>query len=125
MQIDLFVCTAERNRVNKNNYITNRFTMDGTLKKSTSAMNVVIDVQKTNPVKYNYNYMYIQEFNRFYFIDDITCVTDNIWTITASVDVLMSFQSDILSTRSKENSLIASSAIFLNGTVCSTVPFES
>ena len=98
MQIDLFVCTAERNRVNKNNYITNRFTMDGTLKKSTSAMNVVIDVQKTNPVKYNYNYMYIQEFNRFYFIDDITCVTDKIWTITASVDVLMSFQSDILST---------------------------
>lgn len=98
MQIDLFTCTAERNRVNKSEYISNRFTMNGTIKIPTSAMNVVIEIEKTNPVKYGYNYMYINEFGRYYFIDDIKTVSNNRWIITASVDVLFSFMADILST---------------------------
>ena len=98
MQIDLFTCTAERNRVNKSDYIGNRFTMDGVIKSPTSAMNVVIEIEKTNPVKFGYNYMYISEFNRYYFIDDIKNVSNNRWIITASVDVLFSFLTDILAT---------------------------
>lgn len=96
MQIDLFTCTAERNRVNKNAFLANRFTMDGTIKHQTSAMNVVIEIEKTNPVIYNYNYMYIAEFKRFYFIDEITNVSNKRWIIRASVDVLFSFKNDIL-----------------------------
>ena len=88
MQIDLFTCTAERNRVNKSNYISNRFTMNGSIKTPTSAMNVVIEIEKSNPVKYGYNYMYIAEFGRYYFIDDIKNISNNRWIITASVDVL-------------------------------------
>lgn len=98
MQIDLFVCTAERNRVNKSDYLSNRFTMNGTIKNPTSAMNVIIEVEKSNPVKYGYNYMYISEFNRYYFIDDIKNVSNDRWVISASVDVLHSFRTDILQT---------------------------
>ncbi len=98
MQIDLFTCNAERNRVNKSSFISNRFTMDGTIKDITSAMNVVIEIEKTNPVKYNYNYMYISEFNRYYFIDDIKLLGNNRWLISGSVDVLYSFMNDILNT---------------------------
>ena len=98
MQIDLFTCTAERNRVNKSNYISNRFTMNGSIKTPTSAMNVVIEIEKSNPVKYGYNYMYIAEFGRYYFIDDIKNISNNRWIITASVDVLFSFIDDILAT---------------------------
>lgn len=98
MQIDLFTCTAERNRVNKTDFISNRFTMDGTIKQPTSAMNVVIEIEKTNPVKFGYNYMYISEFNRYYFIEDIQSLGNKRWLITASVDVLFSFMSDILTT---------------------------
>ena len=96
MQINLFTCMAERNRVNKWNYLANRFALDGSLRRSTSAMNIEIDVEKSNPVIYNYNYMYIEEFGRYYFIDEIVSVRTGIWTIRASVDVLMSFKNDIL-----------------------------
>lgn len=98
MQIDLFVCKAERNRVNKSEYLTSRFTMSGTLKKSTSTTNVIIEVEKSNPVMYNYNYMYIAEFKRYYYIDDIVNISNNRWEIHASVDVLYSFKNDILLT---------------------------
>lgn len=98
MQIDLFVCKAERNRVNKSEYLLNRFTMDGSIRKVTSALNLVIDIEKSNPLKYDYNYMYISEFKRFYFIDDVSSVRNGLWTISATVDVLMSFKDDILTT---------------------------
>lgn len=96
MEINLFTCNAERNRVNKYNYLSNRFAMDGTLRKATSAMNIVIEVEKTNPLIYQYNYMYIEEFARWYYIDDISSIRNGLWQISASVDVLMSFKNDIL-----------------------------
>ena len=72
--------------------------MNGSIKTPTSAMNVVIEIEKSNPVKYGYNYMYIAEFGRYYFIDDIKNISNNRWIITASVDVLFSFIDDILAT---------------------------
>lgn len=96
MQISLFTCNAERNRVNKTRYLSNRFVLEGVLRKSTSALNIEIDVEKTNPLIYKYNYMYIEEFGRWYFIDDISSIRNKLWTISASVDVLMSFKEDIL-----------------------------
>lgn len=96
MQISLFTCNAERNRINKADYLSNRFVLDGYFRRSTSALNIEVDIEKTNPLTYNYNYMYISEFNRWYFIDDIVSVRNKIWTIKATVDVLMSFKNDIL-----------------------------
>lgn len=96
MQINLFTCTAERNRVNKSDYISNRFVLEGSFRSATSALNIEIDIEKTNPLLYNYNYMYIEEFGRYYFIDEIISLRTNIWTIKATVDVLMSFKKDIL-----------------------------
>lgn len=98
MQIDLFTCNAERNRVNKNDYMSNRFTLEGTFRQSTSAMDISVDVEKSNPLKFNYNYMYISEFDRYYFITDISTIVNGIWRIQGTVDVLMSFKNDILST---------------------------
>lgn len=96
MQIDLFTCSCEHNRVNKYDYLSNRFTMDGTIKKETSTTEIIIEVEKTNPVIYHYNYMYISEFDRYYFITDIINVSNNRWIIKAHVDVLHSFKNDIL-----------------------------
>lgn len=96
MQINLFTCNAERNRINKSNYLFNRFVLSGSLRKSTSAMNIEIEVEKSNPLTYNYNYMYIEEFKRWYYIDEIISVRTNLWTIKATVDVLMTFKNDIL-----------------------------
>lgn len=96
MQINLFTCNAERNRVNKSEYLSNRFVLEGSLREATSAMEVQIMVEKSNPLIYKYNYMYIEEFGRWYFIDDIVSFRTGLWIIHATVDVLMSFMNEIL-----------------------------
>ena len=71
MRIILYKCNAENNRINKEDYIYSAFQLEGTLKSSTSPINPVIMIEKSNPVEFGYNYMYIYEFKRYYFINDI------------------------------------------------------
>lgn len=93
MQISLFSSTAEKNRVNKSGYLSDRFAMNGNMKTTSSVLDPVIQVEKTNPS--GYNYMYIEEFGRFYFINDVVSLHNNIWEIHAHVDVLYSWYDDI------------------------------
>lgn len=44
------------------------------------------------------NYVYIPDFNRYYFINDITSVRQNLWRLTLHVDVLMSYKNEIKNT---------------------------
>lgn len=99
MQLTLCTCTAERNRVNKTNYISNQLNLSGTIKKQTSTTEVVIEIQHVNPLAYYYNYAYIDKFGRYYFIDDIVNVSNNRWEIHLSVDVLYTFSTDIQQSR--------------------------
>lgn len=43
-----------------------------------------------------YNYVYIEHFNRFYFITDIKVYPNNIYQLQLKCDLLMSFKDDIL-----------------------------
>ena len=68
------------------------------IKDASSIMAPVLDIHLPGfgslPGDFNYNYCYISNFNRYYFIDDI--IRDqNIWTIITHVDVLASFKADI------------------------------
>lgn len=99
MQINLFTYNKERNRINKTEYLFNRFALDGTLRDNTSVVNPVIKVEKTNPTAYGYNYLYIPDFGRYYFIDDIVQIRHNVWEIHARVDVLYSFMTEILANK--------------------------
>lgn len=65
------------------------------LKDTTSILNPVLIIRTSDPV-YNYNYLYIQEFNRYYFINDIKSVNNNVWEISAHVDVLETYKAAIL-----------------------------
>ena len=42
-----------------------------------------------------YNYAYIEDFNRYYFIDSITSERANLWLLTLRCDVLMTYKSQI------------------------------
>lgn len=99
MRIVLYTCTAETNRVDKEDYITNAFQLEGTLRSETSALDPVIKIEKTNPLAYNYNYMFIKDFHRFYFITNIIHIRNNLWEIHAHVDVLYSWMTDIKKSR--------------------------
>lgn len=69
---------------------------DVVLKRDTSILRPVLLVSAESSV-YLYNYMYIEEFGRYYFIDDIRSVNNNIWEISAHVDVLETYKEAILS----------------------------
>lgn len=42
------------------------------------------------------NYCHIDLFNRFYFIDDITLLSADLWKISCRIDVLQSFKDELL-----------------------------
>ena len=47
----------------------------------------------------NFNYAYIEDFNRYYFIEDIVSLRNNLWELTMSIDVLMTYRLGILNLR--------------------------
>lgn len=69
---------------------------DVVLKRDTSILRPVLLVASVQDV-FTYNYMYIEEFGRYYFIDDVRSVNNNIWEISAHVDVLETYKDAILS----------------------------
>lgn len=97
LTIKLYNCTAENNRVDKTNFLTLVETITGTLRESTSILDCDIEIE------YNkfpdFNYIYIQEFNRYYFVEDIISIVNNLWSVSLSVDVLMSFKDNLLECR--------------------------
>ena len=66
------------------------------LKDQTSILKPTIRIL-TNSDIYTYNYMYIAEFERYYFIDDIVSVNNNRWEVSGHVDVLETYKNSILS----------------------------
>lgn len=92
MEITLYVNNSERQAINKT--LTSELTLTGSLRSESSVINPSFIIETQNPSAYNY--CYIPEFGRYYFITDITSVRTNLWRIECSVDVLMSFKTPIL-----------------------------
>ena len=64
------------------------------LKDDTSVLDPVIIIQTSDNI-YTYNYMYISDFGRYYFINDIVSLNNNRWMIKAHVDVLETYKTPI------------------------------
>ena len=65
----------------------------GELRQETSISAPVIRVYSADVLRYNY--CYIEDFRRYYYISSIDAVSNEIYDVTLSVDVLMSFRGDI------------------------------
>lgn len=93
MAFDIILGTTsdEQNKLNKT--IQNQVTFSGTLKESTSVITPKVLIEASNLS--GYNYMYIANFGRYYFITDIISYRNGLWIISGKVDVLMSFKSGI------------------------------
>lgn len=93
INIQLFQCTAERNRVNKTDYMKLVGSLFGTLREEASITSPDILVEgKTLPI---FNYVYIREFNRYYYVTELSSVRANLWDIALDVDVLMTYNTAI------------------------------
>ena len=91
MNIILYVNNSEKNKIGKT--LTNDFSLSGTLRDATNIINPVILIEISEIG--NYNYCYINNFNRYYFITDITVIRTGLFAISLMVDVLESFKNDI------------------------------
>ena len=117
MNITLYVNNSEKNKIGKN--LTNDFSLSGTLRDATNIINPII-LLELNEIS-NYNYCYIPNFNRYYFITDITVIRTGLYAISLLVDVLESFKTDIknlsvilLNTQNVGSSTYLSSPVFRN-----------
>lgn len=126
MEIILYNSKAEPIRVHKETYLTNALKLTGSLRESCSVITPSILIQLTdnfnyviveNPYAevtdeknsliftgeeiskkylYTFNYVYIPEFKRYYYVNDIISVASGLWRIELNVDVLMSYKREFL-----------------------------
>lgn len=76
-----------------NKEISQLVSIEGTLRYSSSLLKPVVTIESQSII--TANYARIVEFNRYYYINDIISEYNNLWTISMSVDVLMSFADEI------------------------------
>lgn len=95
MKFILYQNNSEKMRIDK--ALEERYSIIGVLRNESSVVNPQMEVQLTGLP--NANYAYIPDFNRYYFIDNIVSVRNNLWLISMTVDVLMSFKEQIISQR--------------------------
>lgn len=69
--------------------------LEGTLRAKSSIVNPIITIERASPA--GFNYFYIPEFSRYYFLTDSVTDYTGIVTISGHVDVLKSFDSQIRS----------------------------
>ena len=90
--ISLFKTASENNRVVKT--LTDEKQLSGELRNQTSVLNPSIRIESADNIS-TYNYAYISEFGRYYYITDIVSVRTNCWTVSLRCDVLMSYKDEI------------------------------
>lgn len=93
LQIVLYKNNSEDIKLDKD--ITQVKSMSGDLKNETSIINPTIRFIGSVEDIADCNYMYISAFKRYYYIRDIKSIRNNIYEITAHVDVLMSYKDQI------------------------------
>lgn len=74
--------------------IINETCFNGSLRDACSILEPVFTITSQNFPRYNY--AYIPDFQRYYFIKEITTMENNVFKINLEVDPLMSFKGDIL-----------------------------
>ena len=94
--ISLFKTASENNRVVKT--LTDEKQLSGVLRYQTSVLNPRIRIESAENIA-GYNYCYIPEFGRYYYIVDIMSVRTNVWEASMRCDVLMSYSAQIKALR--------------------------
>lgn len=91
--VDLMYNGDEYNKIDKSP--VSRLALEGTLKEETSIVDPVILIEYDGTLN-NVNYAHISEFNRWYFITDITSVRSGLWRVAMHCDVLKTYSEAIL-----------------------------
>lgn len=93
----LFKYKKERYRVDKSQFLTDSITFKGVFRDEVDILNPIITIE-TDENLTMYNYAQIEIFGRYYFIENVSVVNNNLWTLTLSVDVLYTYKDTIFNT---------------------------
>lgn len=93
MEIILYNNKSEKNKIGKD--ITLVATLTGSIKEPSSLIRPSIVIEYSDPTAFNY--VYISQFGRYYYVSDVNILNTNILMISLVVDVLESFKTSILS----------------------------
>lgn len=90
MTITLYKTTDENNVVYKTLTNSQNFS-NCVLKENTTVVTPIIFIQSDTNLS-TYNYCYIPDFSRYYYITNVSSVRNGLWQINLKVDVLMSYK---------------------------------
>ena len=93
MTIDFYKNHSEKNRLDK--VLTSVTSMTGELKEDCSIIDPIIKIVGNVGTFAAVNYMYIPEFGRYYFINNVISVNNDICEVHAHVDVLSTYKDQI------------------------------
>lgn len=94
MKASFYINYSDKRELRKNISMIN--TLDIQLKENVSILYPTLILRNFNV---NANYVYIPFFDRYYYINDVIIESANRFIVQCSVDVLMSFSSQILATQ--------------------------
>lgn len=113
MQIILYKNNSEPERFTKS--LSGSLTLSGTVRGETNVINPEILIEGSpDDFPSDYNYAYIPEFERYYFINEVTAFRNNVTVLFMHVDVLMSFKDDILSNNAIVDKQALAGNMYLN-----------
>lgn len=92
-EVVLYYNDSEKNRLSKSLRLLQ--TLTGELRDETSIINPSILFEDTVTTLTRANYLYIADFGRYYYINDIRSIRNGLTEVSCHVDVLMSFASEI------------------------------
>ena len=92
MEIKLYKTSSPRKKLVKD--LTDGITLVGTLRAQSSVMSPTFTVQDTAVV--GYNYCYIPDFGRWYYINNIDALRSNLYELSLDIDVLMTYAAQII-----------------------------
>ena len=92
--INLYNVSDDNEKIDKTLGTAKSFT-NCSIKEQTDVTNITLRIQTTDNLS-AYNYAYVSEYGRYYYIDRIETTPTGYWVLSCRCDVLMSFKSDIL-----------------------------
>lgn len=78
-----------------NKTLTNEKSYSGTFRDEVSVTDPIFEIETTDNLA-TWNYAYIEDLGRYYYITGIVAVTNKLWRIYCHVDVLMTYKPQIL-----------------------------
>lgn len=119
MRIDLYIVEEAENVLNKQ--LSNPTTQPLRLKRDTNILNPVITLRENEGFSFDgFNYCYIEELGRYYFINNVDRIHSKIVSLSLEIDVLETYKNEILQADARFNRGIKQGDYY-NGSIDSKV----